>query len=259
MDRPGEVAVIDPDGLNAQPLGLPLVGRLRFHPDGLKTVPTCEASRDRQAEGRRFLPPVERAVTAGERAVNGSKPTDRELVTGARQGDAEAFGALYDRHVAGVYAYVQLRIRDATVAEDLTHDVFASALAGLPRFRWQGDLRPWLLRLAHNRIANHWRTVARHPELAPLPDEEAALSGALVDDYDPAAAAELALDMDSLDVALAELGDLEREILALRFGGGLSVRETARTLGRSEPSVRSLQFRAVRRLAARLRTEDEQP
>jgi RNA polymerase sigma-70 factor, ECF subfamily len=258
MDLRGGAAVIDTDGLSAQPLGLPTADPTRGDPNAAHGTSTRIAGQDRRAAGHWFMYCPGRATAANDRAVV-PEPADRELVARARRGDGEAFGTLYDRHVAGIYAYVHMQVREATVAEDLTHDVFASALASLPRFQWRGDLHPWLLRLAHNRVVNYWRSAARRPEALPLPDEDGEAAVAVLADCDPADVVGVLLDVAALDLALGELSDPERDVLALRFGGGLSVGETARTLGRSAASVRSLQFRAVRRLAARLRAKDDRP
>jgi RNA polymerase sigma-70 factor (ECF subfamily) len=197
-------------------------------------------SRSREAADDRPADPGEATPT----------PSDRELAASVRRGNHDAFGQLYDRHVAAVFAYIELRVRDPSLAEDLTQDVFTCAWAAMPRFVWRGDLRPWLLCLARNRVANHWRSVRRHPEPEQLRADE------LQHDAPPNGGASFGpgveIGPEALDRALGRLTDGQREVLALRFGAGLSVRETARQLGLSETAVRSLQYRAVRRLAQQL-------
>lgn len=58
-----------------------------------------------------------------------------ELVVRAQRGDGEAFARLYDRYVTMVHAYIQHKVRDRHLAEDLTADVFLRALRGLSSFR----------------------------------------------------------------------------------------------------------------------------
>ena len=180
---------------------------------------------------------------------------DEALVALAARGDGEAFGLLYDRYVDEVYRYIRLRVGDAPLAEDLTQDVFLSTLQALSGFRWQGQLRPWLLRIAHNRVANHWRTLGRRAREEALPEDD---DGEL----DLAAIAEaegveerfaLRLEGEAVLAALDGLSELQRSVIALRFGNGLSVAETAAVLGRTIPSVKNLQLAALAKFRQRLR------
>jgi RNA polymerase sigma-70 factor, ECF subfamily len=216
------------------------------------------------------LAPRARGWRAVLRRPSGA-PTDDDLIARVKGGDGEAFGLLYDRYVERVYAYVRVRVLDDALAEDLTHDVFVGALQGLSRFQYQGHVMPWLLRIAHNRLANHWRYRSRQPQTDPLWSADAADANgpsagaggtaarrapevALEDD--PAECLLRRDDAEALDMALAALPDNERDVVALRFGLELSVDETARCLERTPDAVRSLQYRALRRLANRLRPEE---
>lgn len=183
---------------------------------------------------------------------------ERMLVARGQAGDRAAFGQLYQRHVDGVYAYIALRVRDAGLAEDLTQDVFLSAWRSLGSFTWQGSLAPWLMRIAHNRIANHWRTQGRRPELVSLP------SGEDPDDPRPEfadqaaepSAAGTVLGAADLSQAMARLTELQRQVIALRFGAGLSLAETAAALQRTQNAVKNLQHNALANLRRHLPLED---
>jgi RNA polymerase sigma-70 factor (ECF subfamily) len=183
---------------------------------------------------------------------------ERALVARGQAGDRAAFGQLYQRHVDGVYAYIALRVRDAGLAEDLTQDVFLSAWRSLASFTWQGSLAPWLMRIAHNRIANHWRTQGRRPELVSLP------SGEDPDDPRPEfadqaaepSAAESVLGAGDLSQAMARLTELQRQVIAMRFGAGLSLAETADALQRTQNAVKNLQHNALANLRRHLPLED---
>src|SRR5690349_16375772 len=98
---------------------------------------------------------------------------ERRLVEAART-DPSQFGALYERHVDRVYAFVFLRVRNRDAAEDITADVFHRALANLVSFEWRGaPFGAWLIRIATNAVADRWRrtreTVSEVPELAVTP------------------------------------------------------------------------------------------
>ena len=86
------------------------------------------------------------------------------LVREAQQGNAEAFGALYDFWVAPVYRYVAFRVGAGAWAEDLTEETFLRALEALGSFRWRGE--GFLLRLA---LSHRLQPGYRRPEKAGSP------------------------------------------------------------------------------------------
>src|SRR5437868_12182876 len=70
--------------------------------------------------------------------------------------DPAAFGELYDRYAAQIYRFIRARIRDESAAEDITAEVFLSALRHIKSYRDQG--RPfscWPYRIGINAIASH--------------------------------------------------------------------------------------------------------
>lgn len=202
--------------------------------------------------------PVLRTRPAAAPAHSASYEAQHALVARAQGGDRSAFGQLYEQHVDAVFAYIALRVRDRTLAEDLSQDVFLSAWRSLGAFTWQGSLAPWLMRIAHNRIANHWRTQGRRPELVSLP------SGEDPDDPRPEFADHSAepshsfSDLNGTDLALAmaRLTDLQRQVIALRFGAGLSLAETADALQRTQNAVKNLQHNALANLRRHLPIEN---
>src|SRR5580692_1899867 len=87
---------------------------------------------------------------------------EEQQIVEEAQRDPARFADLYDRHFDRVYAFVARRVRDRHVAEDLTSEVFHHALAHLPRFEWRGaPFGAWLMRIAANAIADHWKRGAR--------------------------------------------------------------------------------------------------
>lgn len=75
-------------------------------------------------------------------ASNGAEGIDPgvvDLVGRAKDGDAQAFAAIYDRYVDQIFAYVYRRVGQRQVAEDLVGDVFLRAYRRLSSFSWQGS------------------------------------------------------------------------------------------------------------------------
>jgi len=171
-------------------------------------------------------------------------------VAAARDGDAEALGALYDRFSPEIYRYLARRCGDVATAEDLTSIVFTKVLEALDRgLGWRASFVGWLYRIAHNVLADHVRAARRRPQ-AELPET---LSDPAADE--PSAEGHRALEAEWLTQALDTLKPRHAEVVALRFAEGLSLEQVAQRTGMSVAAVKVTQHRALnalrRRLAAR--------
>lgn len=176
------------------------------------------------------------------------------LAARAVRGEAGAFGQLYQQHLDGVYRFVHFRVRDEALAEDLTQDVFLSALRHVGELKAPERFRSWLLTIAHNRVANHWRDAALRPLPANrLPDNAAEAAGpTLATDEGGYEAVALRLDAATVLSATERLTELQQQVVALRFVAGLSLAETAQAMGRSVNAVKNLQHHAVASLRRNL-------
>lgn len=189
----------------------------------------------------------------------GTELDDATLVACVLRGQSAAFGALYERHADRVYRYLRFRVHDEATARDLTQDVFVAVLHALPNLRQDGLFDHWLMRIAHNRLVNHWRSTAREStflDIDAAEDDQAdepVPAFVLADPEEPEPRVERRLTWDALRIETSALSALQQEVLALRFAGGCSVHETAEILGRSEAAVKKLQLRALAKLRQRLR------
>src|SRR5215207_7513155 len=157
-------------------------------------------------------------------------------VARAKEGDDDALRFLYLSYADNVYGYVCSIVRDEYEAEDVTQQIFAKLMTALGRY--EPRLVPfsaWILRVAHNAAIDHVRT------RRPVPCEEVRCGAG--PDY--AAGRERFAD---LRLALAALPAEQRDVIMLRFLVGLTPREVAERLGRSEDAVHGLQHRGRRRL-----------
>jgi len=179
--------------------------------------------------------------------ANADETDERRLVAAAQQ-DSACFGAVYERYFGLVYGFIARRVRERTLAEDLTSEVFRKALASLPRFKWTGaPFGAWLLRIASNMIADR-------------PKREAKRAAAPVDDglvgsrstEDTQASLEHAERRARLFRLVDELPGDQKRVVVLRFAEEKSIKEIALKWGRSEGSVKQLQFRALESMRARL-------
>lgn len=171
----------------------------------------------------------------------------RPLSTQVRgEARAEALADLYDQQFGRVYAFLCYRLDDGQLAEDLAAEVFARAWASLRDLR-QDSAIAWLFTTARRLVADHYRS--RRPTL-PL-DQAPPLPAADLPEARLLAGERLALAVQSL----ATLGEREREIVGLRFVGGLRNRQIARVLGISEGNVAKIIHRALARVREHLHGE----
>jgi RNA polymerase sigma-70 factor, ECF subfamily len=167
--------------------------------------------------------------------------TDADLIRAAQHGDRDAFGQLYERYFDRVYSYVSFKLNNHVEAEDVAGQVFLKALESLGSYKWTGvPFQAWLFRIAHNLVIDFVRRKGRRPS-EPL-DE------ALPDDRqmaDPSALLVEKVAREGLIEAVDRLTDLQKQVIALKFAGGLSNAEVARILGKTEGAVKALQHAAL--------------
>jgi RNA polymerase sigma-70 factor (ECF subfamily) len=168
------------------------------------------------------------------RRLEHSKDGEELVLTAVRRakmGDQDAIRFLYLRFADNVYGYVCSIVRDEHEAEDVTQAIFAKLLTALERYEPRSvPFSAWILRIAHNAAIDHMR--ARRA----VPCEEVRS----VDDEDFDLSRERARD---LHTALDKLPPEQRDVIVMRFVLGLSPREIAERIGRSEDAVHGLQHR----------------
>jgi RNA polymerase sigma-70 factor (ECF subfamily) len=176
---------------------------------------------------------------------------EENLVREAVNGDQEAFARLYEVHFDRIYRYVYLKIGDRAEAEDITQQVFLSALRSITSFKWQGTpFTAWLFRIAHNQIVDYLRRKTRRPVLMDI-DETLPGGGG-----DPEHMVELSLNIERLSEATRHLTRAQQEVLSLRFAGGLSIEEVSRVMGKKPGAIKALQHAAVVALRKLLEIEE---
>ena len=166
-------------------------------------------------------------------------PDTRRELDGLRKLDPQAVATIYDRYFPDVYRYVFYRLGNESLAEDIASDVFVRLLEAVKAKRGpKTNLKGWLLSTASNVIADHLRHVYRRPTemlSETMPD----LGSSLTDEVDRRHQA------DSVRQAYAQLTPEQQNVLALRFGDGCSLEETAAVMQKKVNAVKALQFRAL--------------
>jgi len=171
------------------------------------------------------------------------------VARGLQKRDPEVWGKVYEEYFSRIYRYIALRVGNKTEAEDLAEQVFLKALESSSSFKWRGvPVSSWLFRIAHNQVIDYWRTTKPKVPLNEL------MAG---DGVDPEAMAEKWGDIREVIRALGQLTRAQRDVIELRFAGGLSVAEVAKVLGKSEGAVKVMQHSALAALRRKLSSRSE--
>lgn len=185
----------------------------------------------------------------------GDRTPDWRLWLRARDGDAEAFGVIFDRHAGAVYNHCFRRTASWEAAEDLVSVVFLE----LWRRRFRLDLEresilPLLLGIANRVISTRRRSLRRHraalarlPRPLDPPDVADQVAGRVDDER----------VMGRIRDALDQLPRRDREVLTLCVWAGMDYASAAEAMGVPVGTVRSRLSRARRRLAKRLAAEPQ--
>jgi RNA polymerase sigma factor (sigma-70 family) len=154
---------------------------------------------------------------------------------------AEGFAELYERTFPRVYGYVASLVRDRAAAEDVTAQAFERAYRKRRSYRpARGSIDAWLFGIARNAALDELRRRKRRAVLETEPEDTSSPG--------PEEQAELALRRETVRAALRSLDGQERDLIALKFAGGLSNREIARVLGTSESNVGTRLHRTITKL-----------
>lgn len=178
----------------------------------------------------------------------GNPMNDAELVERSRRQDAEAFGALVERHQRLVFGVALARCQDPALAEDVAQEAFVMAWRDLGRLRDGDRVGSWVAGIARNLAASAARQRARQAEIEVPPPS------AVPTPEDEALARE---DRDLLRRALAEVPEQHRETLVLFYLEGQSVSAIAEALGIREDLVKQRLSRGRKALRDHVETRVE--
>lgn len=169
---------------------------------------------------------------------------EERLLAGARQLDPTALAQIHECFYGHIYRYAHYRTSDVQVAEDVASEVFVRLLDALQGSKApRQSLRGWLFGTAGHVVSDHFRHSyrVRDQDL----DDEMLLTDA---ESNPERLVQRHLTHERLHAALTRLTPEQQHVVTLRFGQGLSHREVAQVMGKSEGAVKLLQYRALQAL-----------
>jgi RNA polymerase sigma-70 factor (ECF subfamily) len=160
-------------------------------------------------------------------------------IEGLRKLDPQTITVVYDRYFPDVYRFVLYRLSDENLAEDIASDVFLRLLEASKKKRGpKKNIKAWLLSTASNVVTDSLRRHYRRPTTA-LPEELVDQGATPIDIYEHNQRGELTRE------AMRRLTSDQQTVLALRFGQGYSLEETARIMKKKSNAIKALQFRAL--------------
>lgn len=173
-----------------------------------------------------------------------SEQTPEELAARAQGGSLAAYGELVRRFQGRLYSFLLRRTLTASDAEDLVQETFLRAWRRISLYRPTHRFSTWLFTIAARLASSHRRAAARRAARQPEPRMPVT--------PDPAAGMARAEQRGRVwEVVDRTLGGDQRTIVWLRYAEGMSMKEIATVLGKTQVGVRVALFRARESLAAR--------
>jgi RNA polymerase sigma-70 factor (ECF subfamily) len=158
---------------------------------------------------------------------------------------------LYEEYFDKIARYAYVRIGHKADAEDIAGEVFLKALQSLKSYKERGaPMQAWLFRIARNLIIDYFRKKNKRKT---VPIDHVEIEGGT----NPAKLAEENMELEQVKRAMEQLTQEQREVLVMRFFGGLSSRETGQVLNKSDGAVREMQRVAILKLRNLLSAEDK--
>ena len=159
--------------------------------------------------------------------------SDQALLEMYQQGNREAVSQLLERHARRVRDYVRMLVKDNDVADDLTQEVLIKVVKVLDEGRYtdKGRFLPWVLRIAHNRVLDYFRTQKHNKTVSE--------SSAGFDVLGSKNLAEPSIEdriiseqrADEIRALVEELPEEQRQVVKMRYYEGMSFKEIAEHTG----------------------------
>ena len=194
---------------------------------------------------------TEEALECGLRCLTDIIDEDEMLVSAARE-DTEAMGRLYDKYYSEIIGYIYHCTFDSTVTEDLTSNVFLSALRHIGRYKWRRiPFSAWLYRIATNEVRMYWRRQKRSKAISLQPDSGSQQEqNRELESDNPSAGDRIAAEEEYrlLHRALLKLRMKYRTVIILRYYEDKAIADICEITATKEGTVKSQLHRGLARL-----------
>lgn len=194
---------------------------------------------------------TQRAATLNLHAMNDvAEVSDESLMLAYAAGDVAAFERLYQRHRSKLYRFLARQLHgNGALADEFFQDVWQRVITARQSWKPEAAFSTWLYRIAHNRLADHWRALQHRPS---APDDADERTERMPDHDTPERQLSAFEERRRLQLALDELPDEQREVVLLRLEQELSLEEIGDMTGVGRETVKSRLRYAMDKLRQRL-------
>ena len=158
--------------------------------------------------------------------------TDQVLVSNYLKGDQSSFEVLLTRHKSRVFAFIMSKIRNRDISEDIFQDTFIKVINSLQKGKYneEGKFLPWMMRIAHNLVIDHFRKEAKMRKIRPTDEFDIfdVLDDGSMNQEQEMIQSQVHRDLNLL---IKELPDDQMEVLKLRYFEDMSFKEISDLTG----------------------------
>lgn len=167
--------------------------------------------------------------------------SDEKIIEYCQKGELERFGALYEKYIKKIYAFVYCKIQHKESAEDLCAKTFLKALNKIGEYKsGQGTFQAWLYRIARNNVIDYYRTKRAESDIEDV--------WGLGDNKNAERDLDMKMRLESVEEYLLRLDAKQRELIIMRVWQGLSFREISEICGKSSSACKVAYARAIGQL-----------
>ncbi|TYA59093.1 RNA polymerase sigma factor [Formosa maritima] len=158
--------------------------------------------------------------------------TDAALVRNYINGDESALEILITRHKQRIYSFIYSKVFDKDIAEDIFQDTFIKVIRTLKKGKYneEGKFLPWVMRISHNLVIDHFRKNSRMPKFSNAGDFNIF---SVLSDNSLDAERSIIKDQVESDIrkVIEELPDDQKEVLMMRMYNDMSFKEISDKTG----------------------------
>ena len=213
---------------------------------------TLKGNGSMEQEGRTAIEQPTRKAFPTEKETSDMDMEVLSLIARSQRGDHAAYSQLMDLYRERVVRLALHMVGNMEDAYDLTQETFVRVYRSLGTYDRKRTFTPWLYRIAHNVIIDHFRKKSVRPALAELEDEWPLESAPDNGAADPQQALISGETQRQVQAAIQSLPENYRSVVVFRFVDDLSYTEIAETLGLTEANVMMRMSRARRMLREKL-------
>lgn len=184
--------------------------------------------------------------------MGGDEPSDEALMLQYRDGDADAFEALYARHKGALYRYCLRHSAERSTAEETFQDVWMRVIGARRRYEPRARFKTWLYRIARNRVIDRYRAANPGRFQSLDDDDEPTGEPAASPASEPDRRLESSRRVARLESLLTALPAEQRDAFLLHEEAGLGLDEIAELSGVGRETAKSRLRYALRKLRAAL-------